>query len=265
MPRTPTGKVDVGALIARETQGSHKNDQRCTPVPRGDGDRRPCPHLPSARVLTAGVAVERETDLLSGELLDSMSVLRLAAFVAEAFQIDIQPGDFVIESFRNVARSPRTCGAGSPIAAMRRPRPPVAHPGPDVWTLHSIRATVWWTDASRQPVDPCPCAPSRSAISMWPGRCCCPRRYAFTYLTYGCWANVTSSSPSHCRSTSTSAPAASSVAPTGSGSSWFGEPSGMFLVLSPDRLQQRCRFPMDHRGNPSSPSSEMATSHWPST
>jgi acyl carrier protein len=53
-------------------------------------------------VLTAGVAVERETDLLSGEVLDSMSVLRLAAFVGDAFQIDIQPGDFVIESFRNV-------------------------------------------------------------------------------------------------------------------------------------------------------------------
>ena len=53
-------------------------------------------------VLTAGVAVERETDLLSGEVLDSMSVLRLASFVADAFQIDVQPGDFVVENFRNV-------------------------------------------------------------------------------------------------------------------------------------------------------------------
>ena len=34
-------------------------------------------------VLTADAFVERETALLSGELLDSMSVLRLAAFVGE--------------------------------------------------------------------------------------------------------------------------------------------------------------------------------------
>ena len=54
-------------------------------------------------VLTADAFVERETALLSGELLDSMSVLRLAAFVGEAFQIDIQPGDFVVENFRTVS------------------------------------------------------------------------------------------------------------------------------------------------------------------
>ena len=32
-----------------------------------------------------------------------MSVLRLASFVGDAFQIDIQPGDFVIENFRTVS------------------------------------------------------------------------------------------------------------------------------------------------------------------
>jgi acyl carrier protein len=53
-------------------------------------------------VLTAETAVDRETDLLSGVVLDSMSVLRLAAFVGEAFQIEIRPGDFVVENFRNV-------------------------------------------------------------------------------------------------------------------------------------------------------------------
>jgi acyl carrier protein len=53
-------------------------------------------------LLSDGVAVDRETNLLSGELLDSMSVLRLAAFVGEAFPIDIQPADFVIDNFRNV-------------------------------------------------------------------------------------------------------------------------------------------------------------------
>ena len=53
-------------------------------------------------LLSDSVAMDRETNLLSGELLDSMSVLRLAAFVGEAFQIDIQPADFVIDNFRNV-------------------------------------------------------------------------------------------------------------------------------------------------------------------
>ena len=53
-------------------------------------------------LLSDGVAVDRETNLLSGELLDSMGVLRLAALVAEAFQIDVRPADFVIENFRNV-------------------------------------------------------------------------------------------------------------------------------------------------------------------
>jgi acyl carrier protein len=54
-------------------------------------------------LLDDGVAVDRETNLLSGELLDSMSVLRLAAFVGEAFQIDIQPADFVVDNFRNIS------------------------------------------------------------------------------------------------------------------------------------------------------------------
>lgn len=50
-----------------------------------------------------GAAVDRDTYLLSGELLDSMSVLRLAAFVGEAFKIDTHPADFVIDNFRDVA------------------------------------------------------------------------------------------------------------------------------------------------------------------
>ena len=53
-------------------------------------------------LLSADVVVDRETNLLSGELLDSMSVLRLAAFVGEEFQVDIRPADFVIDNFRNV-------------------------------------------------------------------------------------------------------------------------------------------------------------------
>ena len=64
-------------------------------------------------LLDAGVAVDRDTDLLSGELLDSMSVLRLTAFVGEAFQIDIQPADFCIDNFRNISTMiAGTSGAG---------------------------------------------------------------------------------------------------------------------------------------------------------
>ena len=54
-------------------------------------------------LLSPGVQVARNDDLLSGELLDSMSVLRLAAFVGQEFRIDVQPTDFVVENFRNVA------------------------------------------------------------------------------------------------------------------------------------------------------------------
>jgi acyl carrier protein len=36
-------------------------------------------------------------------LLDSVAVLRLATFVGEEFQFEIQPADFVIENFQNVA------------------------------------------------------------------------------------------------------------------------------------------------------------------
>ncbi len=54
-------------------------------------------------LLGPGVIVGRDTDLLSGEVLDSMSVLRLAAFVGQEFQLDIQPSDFVVENFRTLA------------------------------------------------------------------------------------------------------------------------------------------------------------------
>jgi acyl carrier protein len=53
-------------------------------------------------LLGPGVAVDRQINLLSGELLDSMSVLRLATFVGETFQIHIHAADFVIENFRNI-------------------------------------------------------------------------------------------------------------------------------------------------------------------
>ena len=54
-------------------------------------------------LLGPGVAVDRQDDLLSGELLDSVAVLRLATFVGEEFAFEIRPADFVIENFRSVA------------------------------------------------------------------------------------------------------------------------------------------------------------------
>lgn len=55
------------------------------------------------QLLARGAHFEREDDLLSGDFLDSVAVLRLATFVAEEFDFEIQPADFVIENFRTVA------------------------------------------------------------------------------------------------------------------------------------------------------------------
>ena len=54
-------------------------------------------------LLGGEVTVGRDDDLLSGELLDSVKVLRLAAFVEEELGVVVQPADFVIENFRSAA------------------------------------------------------------------------------------------------------------------------------------------------------------------
>jgi acyl carrier protein len=54
-------------------------------------------------LLPPDVTVERDDDLLSGDLLDSIGVLRLATFVDQEFAIGMQPSDFVIENFQTVA------------------------------------------------------------------------------------------------------------------------------------------------------------------
>ena len=53
-------------------------------------------------LLSPGETVTRVDDLLSGELFDSIGVLRLAAFVEEDFSIAMEPSDFVIENFQNI-------------------------------------------------------------------------------------------------------------------------------------------------------------------
>jgi acyl carrier protein len=54
-------------------------------------------------LLGEDVEVRRDDDLLSGEVLDSIGVLRLATFVDDEFQIGMQPTDFLIENFQTVA------------------------------------------------------------------------------------------------------------------------------------------------------------------
>ena len=53
-------------------------------------------------LLLPGTPIEREDDLLSGELLDSIAVVRLGAFVEDEFRLAIDPADFVIENFRSI-------------------------------------------------------------------------------------------------------------------------------------------------------------------
>jgi acyl carrier protein len=72
-------------------------------------------------LLEPGVTIDRDADLLSGEVIDSMGVLRLAAFVSEEFRIVMQPADFVVDNFRSVAVIAgyvgRACGAHRPDQA----------------------------------------------------------------------------------------------------------------------------------------------------
>jgi acyl carrier protein len=69
-------------------------------------------------LVAADVSVKAGDDLLSGEILDSLAILRLATFVDEEFKIGMQPSDFLIENFQTVAvltqfviRSGSTAGA----------------------------------------------------------------------------------------------------------------------------------------------------------
>jgi acyl carrier protein len=76
-------------------------------------------------LLSPGATVGPDDNLLSGDLVDSMGVLRLAAFVAEEFHFAIPPGDFVVANFKNVSVLAgyvhRTvAGAGSPPESAAR-------------------------------------------------------------------------------------------------------------------------------------------------
>jgi acyl carrier protein len=68
----------------------------------------------------AQVEVGREDDLLT-DLLDSIAVLRLVAWVDEELGTSTRPGDFVIENFQNVAAIARYVRVSVGRAGARKP------------------------------------------------------------------------------------------------------------------------------------------------
>lgn len=54
-------------------------------------------------LLDSSAVIQMEDDLLTSGLLDSMSVMKLIAFVEEEFKISIPPEDMTIEHFISVA------------------------------------------------------------------------------------------------------------------------------------------------------------------
>ena len=54
-------------------------------------------------LLDEDIEVGPDDDLLSGELLYSLAVLRLATFVDETYAVGMQPADFTVENFQTVA------------------------------------------------------------------------------------------------------------------------------------------------------------------
>lgn len=53
-------------------------------------------------LLISAVRLEADTDLLSGDLIDSLGALRLATFVGDEFGLVMQPRDLVVENFRSL-------------------------------------------------------------------------------------------------------------------------------------------------------------------
>ncbi|MDY7095008.1 MAG: acyl carrier protein [Acidobacteriota bacterium] len=54
-------------------------------------------------LLPPGSTIQPDDDLLSGEIIDSLGALRLADFVQEEFRFQLDPTEFVVENFQNVA------------------------------------------------------------------------------------------------------------------------------------------------------------------
>lgn len=54
-------------------------------------------------LLDGDVEVGLEDDLLSGEVLYSLAVMRLASWVEETFTVEMKPADLTVENFQTVA------------------------------------------------------------------------------------------------------------------------------------------------------------------
>lgn len=53
--------------------------------------------------ITFGQPVETETDLLLTGLVDSIGVIRIVTWIEEHLEIEIDPGDVLLENFQTVA------------------------------------------------------------------------------------------------------------------------------------------------------------------
>jgi acyl carrier protein len=71
------------------------------PFHNADEIRRQILAYIAAELVAEDIEVGPEDDLLSGELLDSLAVLRLATYVDETFGLAMKPSDFVVENFQN--------------------------------------------------------------------------------------------------------------------------------------------------------------------
>ncbi|MEQ8842793.1 MAG: acyl carrier protein [Acidimicrobiales bacterium] len=54
--------------------------------------------------ITYGVPVDADTDLLLTELVDSLGVIRIVAWLEQRLGVEIDPGDVVIENFQSVRK-----------------------------------------------------------------------------------------------------------------------------------------------------------------
>ena len=54
-------------------------------------------------LLDGDIEVGLEDDLLSGEVLYSLAVMRLASWVEETFTVEMKPADLTVENFQTVA------------------------------------------------------------------------------------------------------------------------------------------------------------------
>ena len=76
-------------------------DRLTTPQPE-EIERRLLDFIRS-ELLGTEAELGREDELLTGELIDSLGVVRLGTFVSEEFQLEMKSSDFVVENFRTVA------------------------------------------------------------------------------------------------------------------------------------------------------------------